>query len=442
MMRVLFYVEPLILHNKPKHYFAWFDFSVFIYETILKSTRANEYEFRFLSSDALIEYGKNKNRLSDEMCISLQQKDMREGYDGSNIDLIRDIYQETLTDAHIKHLDHTIKAKLGDYVPDFIYSFSPAHFFKKIYPDALLLQCESGVFSRKPYCVSWLLDIFGLYKQSYPALFYQDLLQAPYSEADKEAMKGFREEARHLFLSTSPSIDYVQSVRKIYSKLVLLPLQFSGEIGFDVNCKFRNQVEYLYTVMEQVPEDVAVIVCEHPTALWVGDYLDRETVEYLRGRFSNFFLFEPLRRVRSVSQFLIHDVDAVISISSSVGWQALFWKKPLITLGDSHLKIMGDYHGLDCLNSEAPLRVKEDRDPLFAHLLSHYWVPFAHIRQHNPDWFPQFMSYTYEQFKDKSKKIGFDFYKPIADFPQMCQIYRSYLKTDIPEYLTYFPANF
>ena len=35
-------------------------------------------------------------------------------------------------------------------------------------------------------------------------------------------------------------------------------------------------------------------------------------------------------------------VDAVLGVSSSLGWQALFWRKPLVALGRSHLARWAD----------------------------------------------------------------------------------------------------
>ena len=127
-------------------------------------------------------------------------------------------------------------------------------------------------------------------------------------------------------------------MRKRHRRLCLLPLQFAGEPGFELNSPFRNQGEYLFHVLERLPADLGLLVIEHPTAHWIGDIIDDETREYVRGQYPQ-VTFVDWQRVESAGQYLIHHVDYVIGVSSSLGLQALLvetvgccWVEPPATV--------------------------------------------------------------------------------------------------------------
>src|SRR5439155_22912824 len=76
---------------------------------------------------------------------------------------------------------------------------------------------------------------------------------------------GWRERLREQHRAATPFAALERSLRERHASLALLPLQFGGEAGFDLNGPFRTQGEYLLHVLERMPAEVGVIVTEHPT---------------------------------------------------------------------------------------------------------------------------------------------------------------------------------
>jgi len=94
-------------------------------------------------------------------------------------------------------------------------------------------------------------------------------------------------------------------------------------------------------VLSSVPHSIGVVFSPHP------DYpaLTRDIVSYLRVTYPHFVYSHELETIRSASQYLIGHVDAVASVSSMVGLQALIWKKKIISLGTGQISLAADSAG-------------------------------------------------------------------------------------------------
>ena len=101
----------------------------------------------------------------------------------------------------------------------------------------------------------------------------------------------------------------------------------------DCFCSFESQFEFLQYVLSKVPEDIGVIVTSHP----FYPQLTEGWVKYFSNKYPNFIFDIIFQKYWSASQFLLNDVDAVITVSSSVGLQALLWEKPLVVIGSSNI---------------------------------------------------------------------------------------------------------
>ena len=125
--------------------------------------------------------------------------------------------------------------------------------------------------------------------------------------------------------------------------------------------------------------DVGVLVTHHGTSLWVGDRIDEETREYLSAACPQ-AVFVPFEAAPNAGQMLVPHVDAVVSVSSSIGMQARFWGKRLIAPGWSHLAAWSDSTKVEAL-ADGALPPARDDDAALAWLMRHYWADLWRYRE-------------------------------------------------------------
>jgi len=287
--------------------------------------------------------------------------------------------------------------KIQDFDPDLIIAFfNHSPFLQKAFPRAKILYVEAGLFSQPPYPRSWYFDAFGLGEDNYAGRFGEEWKRTPLPEAWASVLETIRKEILQRRLLRSSPFPDVLLRKDRYRKLILLPLQVSNSPSFDCYCSFRSQFEYLEYVLREIPEDVGVVVTEHP----VYPQITRDWVSYFSSNYKN-FVFDPVfQRYWAASQFLVGKVDAVVTVSSTVGLQSLLWEKPLVVLGKSNIAPFADARslkGLDRILNDSHPKLQKDR--LLGHLLRRYWVPDPLI---DTEWMPEFFERCLHSTMDRN----------------------------------------
>ena len=309
------------------------------------------------------------------------------------------------SDNDLKRVSDLCKKKLNHQKPDLIinfFNFSP--FLNDAFPDARILYVEAGLFSQLPYPKSWYFDAFGLGNDNFVGQFGDLLKQRPLSDSQKELLNTIRTELLYKRLVLQSPFKKTRLKYNHFRKTILLPLQVSNSPSFDCFCNFKSQFEFLQYVLEKVPEDIGVIVTSHPfypqlTAAWV---------KYFSNKYPNFIFDISFQNYWSASQFLLNDVDAVITVSSSVGLQALLWEKPLIVIGSSNIAPYANSQNIDDLDTILAMPYpKKETDRLLGHLLTSYWI--ADPLLDNGGWLKQFFTHC------KQRQLNVDFYQQSVD---------------------------
>lgn len=114
------------------------------------------------------------------------------------------------------------------------------------------------------------------------------------------------------------------------------------------------------------------------------------------------------------SQLLLPFVDGVITVASTVGWQAVFYQKYLFVLGDAHISAFSDADNINdiskCLkNTNKP----KNKDAALYQLLTKYWIPLEYIYSENSRWVFNFFNKSLKKYRNG--KIDYDFYELIDD---------------------------
>lgn len=377
-MRVLFHVEPLHFHNRPFHYWAWLERAA----TLGRQLGGRGWDVRWVMNAALAvrataprpaqpahQPGEGHG-LPRERIAVLHQEEIRGLHGVPNMEILRGLHDGSAPEPARRAHGALVRERLGGFEPDVIVSWSPTAHLRAAYPEALILHTENGLFSRAPYPAFQYADAGGLYDRSLLGTHAEALRARVPGARERAWLDGFRTRVREQHRARTRFQPLEDQLRARYRRLVLLPLQFAGEAGFDLNAPFRNQGEYLWHVLERLPEDVALLVTEHPTAHWVGDLIDEETREYLAAAAPQAH-FIPLEAAAHAGQVLLHHCDAVISVSSSLGLQALLFGRTLIAPGHSHLRAWAHSDDPSAAADEAE---RPDLDGAMAWLLQHYFV--------------------------------------------------------------------
>jgi hypothetical protein len=101
----------------------------------------------------------------------------------------------------------------------------------------------------------------------------------------------------------------------------------------------------------------------------------RSNIDVLRGTFPNMIFLDEFRRYQSPSQFLIPRVDAVWSVSSSVGYQALLFNRLLGSPPSTELSNVSDATTLADFFGRLGQHKSANVDTFLAWLLERYLVP-------------------------------------------------------------------
>jgi hypothetical protein len=422
-MRCLFFVEPLVMHNRPFHYWAWLG----IFAGMCRTLRARGIESRVVVNEALAtralaplgsgsHYAQRGQGLLPEEVVTLTQSAIRSLFERPNLAIL-ECLERASEPERTRAYAELVRAALGDFEPDVMMSLTPAPQLRAAFPAALLFATETAAYSRAPYPMSVFFDPCGMWADSLPARETEALRARVPAPEETELLAAFRRRFGAYFRAASPFSALEAELRRTRSRLAFLPLQFGGESGFDLNGPFRNQGEYLFDVLERLPGDIALVVVEHPTAHWIGDVIDEETRAYLAERYPH-VRFVDFDAVESAGQYLVHHADFVIALSTSLAIQGLFFGRPLVSVGSGHLARWSQLAGVEGLGAGAELRVPASFDGVLGWLLTRYFVPLELTT--DADWLEPFLHRSLERFRAGMR--GPDFFDAVLPAPALSAI--------------------
>ena len=408
---VLFYIEPMATFHRPLFHLPWWTFAYRKMQSLDNDPFRN-YSFRVITSKAIKENIPEWSLNSDIQILDVDSEMLLTHFGRDYLKASLAWYHGTFTQEQISFSASLIKKTLNHWQPDLIISYSPAPFLQKAYPQALTLYSEYGMTSRPPFPESFYFDPFGYYKYSYLRR-YTDLIDATqFTEQDYEALKEYRDFFISLIEQQNPFKPIIENLRHRFSHLILVPLQASQNYWFDGNCEFVSQIDMIEHILKETPQNIGVIFVPHPDF----PVFTSDTLKYLRGCYPHFIYSEEFEEFGSASQYLIRHVDAVASVSSMVGLQALIWQKKLIALGDSQLNFVADATSLDSINQLIENKTN-DKDSILLWLLSRYYVPLSYIQ--DSIWFGDFLERSLVSYR--SQEDSRNFYRPIDHIPKLVE---------------------
>lgn len=309
-------------------------------------------------------------------------------------------------------LQNLYRSKLAGFEPDIVISFlSPVSFMEELFPNALILYTEFGIFSRAPLPRTFYFDAFGMFGENFISRYAKELNSLKLTPKKSALVTKLRSDyMNNVFSPYNPFTEYDFKDNGRFSHTVLLPLQFSNYFGFDAHAEFASQFDFLTYVMDTIDPSIGVIVTEHST--WERAITDHN-VEYLKRRYPNIIINPVFDQYNNASQFLLQHVDGVVSVSSSVGLQALLWDKPVFAIGSAHLRAISDCTETSEIGSFLRENKHQNKDAILYELLMRYYPEDKYIN--DGQWFHGYLSTLLAAKRENN--LGFDSY-PQIDKPQ------------------------
>lgn len=367
-MHVLFYVEPLTELDAPRLKAGWVRQFVTL---MINSIRAAEPTSNFccVVGDGLEDIAKAS--LSECQIVTIEHTELVPRFGPSSLAVAQKWYQSSSAQQREEMAD-LLMDRVQGFEPDVCITFSPAPFLEKAFPSSTTLYFELGLVSRAPFPMTAYLDPLGMLKNGYPATHSRIVKNHVGSQQEIDLVDQIRTRYLTIISQGNPFSAEIAPTLKKFKASILVALQFSQFYAYDAHATFPDQYDLIIQTLNSVDTDIAVVVVEHPQHL----VLTEETIQYLQSKYSNFIYDSRFKQVPSASQYLLEHVDLVITVSSSVGLQAMLWKKPLLVLGSSHLDAVADSHELTDIKKLLQTPWPEHKEHILAWHLSRYSIPF------------------------------------------------------------------
>lgn len=330
----------------------------------------------------------------------------------SSATILNDLHVGKLTDAELDEYGSAIWEPLDqDYYPDVILTWeSSVPHLRRRYPEALVWHMMPGFFSRVPFPELLSLDPCGFFQNSVLAGESDFFRQLTASPQDADFLNAVRAAFLERFLAPNNPFPRIRlDPTQRFSRLLLLPLQVSGYFAFDSTSPYRNSLDFILDVLGTVSPSIGVVVTQYITPHTSDRVLTGDNLSFLRDRFPNLLYNPEFDKVEGVSQYLLGSVDGVACVSSSIGFQALLWKKPIFVFGNSHLSPFSQGTSgpeiADALEKPAP-----NFDGALHFLLTRM-QPLLIGRCYESDWFVGFIERSHRRYRQGAR--GLDLFETI-----------------------------
>lgn len=307
--------------------------------------KLNKLDVRYLISTHTLE---SIRRESKSTRISLEnsflidyQRDME--VFGFGDSFIQKSYNNNFSLEERAYISGYLKSLFQGWEPDLIVCWEfPTTIFRDLFPNALVVDLMPGLFMRPPYPRTISFDPVGLYKDS----VFKDITNSRMKATDSELESYYRIRNHYeSFYNEVGAKDLILSKLKEpkrFNKFTLVPLQISQYFGFYENCKYNTQFDFLLDVLKHTPEDTGVIATQYVSGLIQEKAINDKNIDFLHANFPNFLYSKEFELVDNISQYIVPWADTTVSISSTIGLQAKFYNKELISPSRSHLSYFAD----------------------------------------------------------------------------------------------------
>lgn len=266
---------------------------------------------------------------------------------GFGDEFIKKSYNDAFTKEEEAKVNGYFKALFGGWEPDLIICWEfPTTLFRKMFPKALVIDLMPGLFMRPPYPRTISLDPVGLYKDSvFSDARRSSVVPAP---QELEAYYQIRNEYEKFYADNHVKESILSKLdgAERFEKFTLVPLQITNYFGFNENCKYKSQFDFLVDVLKNTPKDTGVIATQYVSGMIEEKAINDKNIDFLRDHFPNFLYSKEFEKIDNISQYIVPWADQTCSISSTIGLQSTFYNKELLSPSTSHLSYFASRRNL------------------------------------------------------------------------------------------------
>lgn len=375
--KVLFFVSPVTEMAWPWQKLGWMIGFVPQIQSALDKAGYSVESTCVVSAD--LEKAMSLNDVEVEgRIVALSQNELLDGFRFNAFEETARYQGTGESSDYFNHLGELLYDRLGhDYQPDLVISFAPSPFFAALYPKAVVLYHELGVFSRRPYPETYYFDPHGATRRNFVSVFAGEInAAAPEENGFVEALEEFRRGIAKALRANEAIDGYFRDLRKKHRKLLLVPLGYEHFADACANFPYQTQLEFVEHIIDTVDCDTGVLLTQHPSHRALAD----DTIAALKASHANLLNELFYSRIENFSQVAMAYCDTCITQSSTLAYQAAFLGKYLVTVGGFCAGI-ADGHSVEDLPriyGKPPMR----RDNFFVWTIRHHITDAENMPEH------------------------------------------------------------
>lgn len=373
-MKILFALDPWIYRNVAGN-------QIYTLENIFANTISalskSGHDVRLMIGEDMLYTIKNKNLSINCVINTVNLQDLYKIFP-NHYEAHKLQFNKSETNEQMIGFSKLIHKTLKGWTPEYIISFTtPVSAWQSIFPNALCLQFENGIFSREPYPYLCQLDPFGFLKNSYPAIFLNELRNQEINQKQYERVANFKDKFIEQVFSKHNPMTRDEFCDGKYEKLLLVPLSYNGVVINDEASEFKNQLDFLLHVLYRTPKNVRILVTKH--SLQMDRSLNPDTEKFLIDSFPNLMFSDKFDKYAFASQWLTPIVDAVVTLNSTIAYHAALWGKKVFTIGNCEINSVATATNLNNIEEVLSKPDTIDKKALNAiyHLLTRYCFPLS-----------------------------------------------------------------
>lgn len=373
MMRVLFFLEPVIFRQDPcmlTAHFLWVD-------CIKRAVDAAQGVFALVANAQTCEAWKEKNAHNEAslVCFPLDAFAVLSSFRYKRAEYAHALYG--LGNIH-NNLTQMLRQIRNDFSPNLVVMSSQNAFANHVFSDIPIVSLEQALLPRFMQPVRTGFDCKGHQIRSILETHIREIKSFPITMRDREQLQILLEKIMRRSLLIDPRTESAQAaLKKIKEEgpVALLATQPPDWVTYEGAYEAIEVENLLYSWAQQLPVGWIGVPTYHP-----GFRLS-ESLEQALQRSCLQLRFLPQQFSQGFTEPLLHQADGLITISSTCAITALLLQKPAIVTGRSFFNAWCASKPGDIAN--AKILTADEATSLFA-FLCHRFSYLHNELMHNP----------------------------------------------------------
>jgi hypothetical protein len=366
-VRILFYVEPVTYRDDPLFLAPWIGWIA----QLIQNARLAGASLQFgLATSAALSAHLASLGTTGVSCACIAQREALIAFDFDRDAYARDLFRPTDSPVANRGLADQINSALEKFSPDIIVSFSQNRYIRRCERTQPLFW-ELGPLPRSCTPPAFFFDPAGHQTESMLVSRMERILANTRPPLQlKEAEQLWEKYIAWPVLEGDRTFALEMASRAKGRRVVLLALQPHDWLTYEGAWEHLPVSAAIMRWASQLPRGWLGVVACHPDSR-----INSAMVAQLEGEWPNLW-FLPTGG-RHPSESIVPHADAVATVSSSIGAQAVLWGKPLVAFGRSNLSAVG-CNTLGNLDTARGLS-REERLSLFVFLTHQYCHPLSSL---------------------------------------------------------------